>query len=503
MGMRRRWTGIVVLYRARGLLASVALAALAVWGSTAEIAAEFGRDRTISLYNIHTKETLTVLYKKDGKNIPDAMKRIDWILRDWRRDEATRMDPGLVDLLWEMHAELGSREPIHVISGYRSHDTNEMLRKNVGGQASQSRHILGKAADVQFPDIPLKQLRYSAMVRERGGVGYYPTSATPFVHVDTDRVRAWPRLPRYELALLFPNGKTAHLPAEGPPIGKDDVNVARSKHGRLATEIAAFHDFRKQPKTTTLLAAAGGGAGSVATGGKVARVEAPAAAEILPWQTVASLGPPPKLVAEPRPVSRPTLAVAAADRERLDTLVERAAYETPRLVDEPAPATRRSGFAAASLTGRPTPPSPSVQERSALDRLAARVAALDPRDRMTDAGSGWSTGWVHAPAYDDEHPEELYYRPFPLAPLLTASPSADDPALARLEHPDASQTLVMLVDDDALTEMRFTPGRQAAQLLWAQQFKGPAVNRDALGQRSAPTAPADALTSRKVRTSQR
>ena len=63
-----------------------------------------------------------------------------------------------------------------------------------------------------FPDVPLRKLRYSALIRERGGVGYYPTSAIPFVHVDTDRVRAWPRLPRYELALLFPSGRTQHVP---------------------------------------------------------------------------------------------------------------------------------------------------------------------------------------------------------------------------------------------------------------------------------------------------
>ena len=67
------------------------------------------------------------------------------------------MDPELIDLLWEMHGELGSQEPIHIISGYRSRSTNDMLRKTVGGQASESRHILGKAADVQFPDVPLQE----------------------------------------------------------------------------------------------------------------------------------------------------------------------------------------------------------------------------------------------------------------------------------------------------------------------------------------------------------
>ena len=138
------------------------------------------------------------------------------------------MDPDLIDLVWEIHNELGSAEPIHIISGYRSRGTNDMLRKTVGGQASQSRHILGKAMDVHFPDVPVKKLRYSALIRERGGVGYYPTSAIPFVHVDTDRVRAWPRLPRMELALLFPNGHTQHVPDDGGPITPEDVRRARA-----------------------------------------------------------------------------------------------------------------------------------------------------------------------------------------------------------------------------------------------------------------------------------
>ena len=188
--------------------------------------ADHSRDRTISFFTVNSKETLTVQYMKDGKRIPEAMEKINWILRDWRRDEKTTMDPNLIDLLWEIHAELGSKEPIHVISAYRSRNTNDMLRRTVGGQASESRHILGKAADVHFPDIPLRQLRYSALVRERGGVGYYPTSAIPFVHVDTDRVRHWPPMPRYELALLFPNGHSKHVPSDGRPMNVFPVFIA-------------------------------------------------------------------------------------------------------------------------------------------------------------------------------------------------------------------------------------------------------------------------------------
>ena len=219
------------------------------------------RARVIALYNIHTKETISVLYKKDGKYIDAGLEKASWALRDWRRNEATKMDPELIDLLWEMHAELGSKEPIHIISGFRSRSTNDMLRRTTGGQASESRHILGKAADVHFPDVPLRNLRYSALIRERGGVGYYPTSALPFVHVDTDRVRAWPRLPRYELALLFPQGRTQHMPAEGGPISREDVSIARSQHKELATQIAEYRTWRDNPSSLSRLPMRAGASG--------------------------------------------------------------------------------------------------------------------------------------------------------------------------------------------------------------------------------------------------
>ena len=94
----------------------------------------------------------------------------------------------------------------------------QALRKQGGGQAKKSQHILGKAADITFPDVAVKTLRNSALVQEWGGVGYYPTSGVPFVHVDTGHVRMWPRIPRLELASLFPKGQTKYLPLDGKPI---------------------------------------------------------------------------------------------------------------------------------------------------------------------------------------------------------------------------------------------------------------------------------------------
>jgi uncharacterized protein YcbK (DUF882 family) len=162
------------------------------------------------MFNIHTNDTITVTFKRNGKYVPEALQQLNHFMRDWRLNIETKMDPALIDLIWELHEQLGSKEPVHLICGYRSSSTNEMLRRTVGGQARNSRHITGQAADLVFPDVPLKQLRYSALVMERGGVGYYPASGLPFVHVDTGNVRHWPAIPHLELAALYPNGHSRH-----------------------------------------------------------------------------------------------------------------------------------------------------------------------------------------------------------------------------------------------------------------------------------------------------
>ncbi len=194
-------------------------------------------ERTLAMYNIHTQETISVTFKKDGKFIPEGLQKLNHFMRDWRRNMEIKMDPALIDLIWELHEELGSKEPVHLICGYRSAGTNEMLRQTVGGQARNSRHITGQAADLTFPDIPLKQLRYSALVRERGGVGYYPASGLPFVHVDTGNVRHWPRMPRTELAVLFPKGHSLHVPSDGRPLTAADARIALARWQAAGNEL--------------------------------------------------------------------------------------------------------------------------------------------------------------------------------------------------------------------------------------------------------------------------
>ncbi len=475
--------GIALVSRKRSLLAGAAAAAVLAVIGTVQVIAQSG-ERTISLYNIHTKETVTVVFKKDGKYVDAGLAQVNHVMRDWRRNEEIKMDPALVDLLWEVHNELGSKQPIHIICGYRSRATNEMLRKTVGGQASESRHIQGKAADVHFPDVDMKKVRYSGLIHEKGGVGYYPTSAIPFVHLDTDRVRAWPRLPRYELALLFPSGITKHAAADGGAITKDDVRVAQSKYHDLAVQVAAFHDQRQGGPNAFAVAAAAPATGPVAGSGSVSTpklVEAPAA--VRPPQKIAAVLP-------------------AYDRVGLSALTEK--VSVPQLLAPPVLARRPAAKSAAlpSLSGTPGPV-PDVGPMA--QPVEPKVAAIDPlvtagSAQLNDAGRfAWSGNWTAAPAYDEEHPDEMSYRPFPIGPMLTQSPT--DPVMAEIIPHDVARTLDMLDQPGTLTPLRFRQGEQAAQLLWAQQFTGEAIGIGKLeaAQKGTPAA----FPTRAVRTTQK
>jgi len=185
-----------VVSQAKNVLLSGCLAATVTIGVLAGGAsAASAEDRTLSMYFTHTKESITVTYKRNGRYDPAAIKKINWFLRDWRRDEPTKMSLETVDLLWELHADLGSKKPVHIVSGYRSPRTNAMLKRIGRKVATKSQHMQGRAIDFYFPDVPIEKIMGSAFLRKIGGVGYYPRSGQyGFVHIDNGSVRHWPRM---------------------------------------------------------------------------------------------------------------------------------------------------------------------------------------------------------------------------------------------------------------------------------------------------------------------
>ncbi|NIX77954.1 DUF882 domain-containing protein [Microvirga terricola] len=177
-----------------------------------------GDTRTLTLYHNNTKESITVTFRRNGQYDSAGLQQLNLFLRDWRRDEPTRMDPRLFDTVWEVYREVGSGAQVHVNSGYRSPQTNSMLRRRSSAVAKNSQHMLGKAMDFYIPDASTERLRAIGMRLQNGGVGYYPNAYTPFVHLDVGSVRAWPRMTRDQLTRIFPDGKTVHIPADGTPL---------------------------------------------------------------------------------------------------------------------------------------------------------------------------------------------------------------------------------------------------------------------------------------------
>ena len=175
----------------RGFLTTVAGAALglAAPGAFASVASTPARDRALSFYNTHTGEKLTATFWSSGKYLDDGIEEISWVLRDHRAEKASAMDPTLLDLLHELQQKVEHQGEIHVISGYRSPATNQMLAKRSSGVARRSYHMMGQAIDVRMPGFDTLALKKAAIELKRGGVGYYASSN--FVHLDVGRVRYW------------------------------------------------------------------------------------------------------------------------------------------------------------------------------------------------------------------------------------------------------------------------------------------------------------------------
>jgi uncharacterized protein YcbK (DUF882 family) len=145
--------------------------------------------KTLSLYNTHTGETLDAPYCIRGRYCEDVLNDVNHILRDHRTGDIAHIDPGVLDFLHAISRKLGSPDPFHIISGYRSPATNDLLRQRSGNVARSSLHMEGKAIDIRLPGVSLPALRRAALDLKKGGVGYYP--GPDFVHVDVGRVRVW------------------------------------------------------------------------------------------------------------------------------------------------------------------------------------------------------------------------------------------------------------------------------------------------------------------------
>ena len=176
----------------RGVLAAFAATAV-IAAPTFANAAGFlrgaGDIRRLRMVSPRTGERLDTIYWIEGDYIDEALNEITLFMRDWRSDETRVIDRRTIDIMTASHNLLDVTEPYTLLSGYRTPQTNAMLRRRSGGVAKNSRHMIGEAADLRLGNRSVEQIYRAALACNGGGVGRY--SRSNFVHMDCGPVRSW------------------------------------------------------------------------------------------------------------------------------------------------------------------------------------------------------------------------------------------------------------------------------------------------------------------------
>jgi uncharacterized protein YcbK (DUF882 family) len=178
----------------RGLLAAFAattVAAAPTYANAFGLLRGAGDYRRIKMYSGRTGETVDTIYWIEGEYIPEVLTEINYFMRDWRNDKTYSMDMRTVDIMSAAHNLLDADEPYMLLSGYRSPETNAMLRRRSSGVAKNSLHLKGMAADLRLTSRSVEQVARAAAACKAGGVGRY--SRSDFVHMDCGTVRSWGR----------------------------------------------------------------------------------------------------------------------------------------------------------------------------------------------------------------------------------------------------------------------------------------------------------------------
>lgn len=176
----------------RGLLgafAATAVAAAPTYSNAAGFLRGGGDVRRISMFSGRTGERLDTIYWIEGQYIGEAINEVNRFMRDWRNGKAVQMDTRTIDIMAAAHNLMDVNEPYMLLSGYRSPETNAMLRSRSGGVAKNSLHMKGQAADLRLQSRSTSQMSRAAQSCRGGGVGRYRGSN--FVHMDCGPVRSW------------------------------------------------------------------------------------------------------------------------------------------------------------------------------------------------------------------------------------------------------------------------------------------------------------------------
>lgn len=399
-GFARQFAALSLSHASVKVGSRIGLASLVLFAAAGSVhnAAALNETKTLSFHHTHSGEDLTVTFKRDGRYDEAALRTLNHFLRDWRTQDETVMDRHLFDILWEVYRDVDGKQPIQIISSYRSPATNAMLRRRSAhtGVARFSQHMLGHAMDFYIPGVPLEQIRFAGLRLQRGGVGFYPTSGSPFVHLDTGSIRHWPRMTHDQLARVFPDGRTVHVPSDGTPLkgyelakadierrGDGDGAATIGKPGFFAAlfkskQAPASTDeddegAAEKPATPTVVAAAAKPADPVPT----PRAKPQIAAAIQLASADAQLVAPPK----PKPAPVADKPAAGKPETPADIINARGFWDAPATPQQATPAQVAALRARQALAAATDPQATASVSNAAYQALAYAPAAASPVDR--------------------------------------------------------------------------------------------------------------------------
>ncbi|MCO4848691.1 MAG: DUF882 domain-containing protein [Yoonia sp.] len=180
-GMTRR--GIL------GAFAATAVGAAPTYSNAAGFLRGGGDVRRIRMFSGRTGERIDTIYWIEGKYVGEAIREVNAFMRDWRTGQTIDIDTRTIDIMAASYNLLDVNEPYMLLSGYRSPQTNAMLRSRSSGVAKRSLHMVGQAADLRLNGRSTAQISRAAQSCRAGGVGRY--SGSNFVHMDCGPVRSW------------------------------------------------------------------------------------------------------------------------------------------------------------------------------------------------------------------------------------------------------------------------------------------------------------------------
>jgi uncharacterized protein YcbK (DUF882 family) len=502
-----RSTGVEWLSRTGVRVGLASLLLIVTNARTVHNATADGDTRTLSFHHTHSGEDLTVTFKRNGRYDEAGLKKLNYFLRDWRSQDQTTMDRRLFDIVWEVYRDVDGRQPIQIISAYRSPATNAMLRRRSSGVARHSQHMQGHAMDFFIPGVPLEQIRFAGLRLQRGGVGFYPTSGSPFVHLDVGGIRHWPRMTHDQLARVFPDGRTVHVPSDGKPLkgyelaladiqrrgnGEDVAAPSKSRtflaslFGRKSAddEEEVGNDDARRKIVPTVLAAAGNAKATVTAAAEkvlervpLPRAKPPGAANY----RLASAEARPAVRAEPKPALRPVPNDEYAPQSPVDIINARGFWDNEPAPKQPATEAQIAALRArgAATIGDPQATASLPQKVSQALAYAPAAAPLDraevvassaslPRNSRPASANGKTTTATLVRTTAAVKANDIWMRAMILTPSASNALSA-----SVLGDQDMTVMRVHFVKPDRAVAMTFSDDPHGGMI--CEKFTGPAI----------------------------